>query len=406
MEELNNYSIRGYNLSIWFFRLVLLIFTTIAILLFVLQINETVSIREGEIVSSNPQSDYKAPFEGQLVKIKVREGQQINTGDTLMIMQNVEYITQQAKKKTEIEYLEKRIESINILQDALQKKKSAIDQESQINAQKYQLELNRLTNAVKILDEQYAYQKQRLLSANEKYYGDSILYKKDMLSKSEFNNTKDANLILKENISNLKSEQQKQLSEKNLATNNFLKEQNSFSQRRLELDENEQALLQSKNDLESQLLQAKDALKEIETELNKQNIIAATSGVVNYVFNSKQSSNLISKGDLLISIAPKAFSYYAKTIIPQKDIQYVKAGLDARLKLDAYYHLQHGLIKGKVSYIAERKENEKFYALIQLAKPANFLLKSGYSVQGEIIVARMPLYKFFIKKLFKSFDTK
>src|SRR2546423_7749438 len=111
MEELSNYDIRGYNFTIWFFRIILLIVATVVVLLFTLKINETVSIREGEIVASSPQSDYKAPFEGQLVKMNVKEGERISAGDTLVVIQNIEYLTQYSQKKTEILYLEKRIES-------------------------------------------------------------------------------------------------------------------------------------------------------------------------------------------------------------------------------------------------------------------------------------------------------
>ena len=69
MEPLSNYSIRGYNFTLWFFRIIAVMFIVAASLVFLLRINETVTIKEGEIVSSNPQSDYKAPFEAQIVKI-------------------------------------------------------------------------------------------------------------------------------------------------------------------------------------------------------------------------------------------------------------------------------------------------------------------------------------------------
>jgi hypothetical protein len=54
--------------------------------------------------------------------------------------------------------------------------------------------------------------------------------------------------------------------------------------------------------------------------------------------------------------------------------------------------------------MAERKEKDQFYALIQLAGANHFQLRSGYSFSGEIIIARMSLIKYFIKKLFKKLD--
>ncbi|MBD0365871.1 MAG: hypothetical protein ICV53_07185, partial [Flavisolibacter sp.] len=80
MEALDNYNFKGYNFVIWFFRLLLLIATIIILLVIFLKMNETVYVKEGEIVAVNPQVDYKAPFEAQIVKINVKEGQPVKQG--------------------------------------------------------------------------------------------------------------------------------------------------------------------------------------------------------------------------------------------------------------------------------------------------------------------------------------
>ncbi len=141
-------------------------------------------------------------------------------------------------------------------------------------------------------------------------------------------------------------------------------------------------------------------------ELSKQYLIATTSGTVNFIFNAKQSSNLINKNDLLLSISPDKNNFYAKVVLPENNIQYVKPAMAAHLELDAYYHLEYGIIKGDVAYISARKEDDKFYALIKLNNASHFQLKSGYNISGEIITERMSLVQYFIKKLFKEFDNK
>lgn len=404
MEPLTNYNIKEYNFITWFFRLLLLIVTITIVLVLVLRINETVAVSEGEIVAANPQADYKAPFEGQIGKIYVKEGQAVKKGDTLLTLKNLDIREQEAKTKNEINYLQKKIQSFGVLESVVQKKKDAIDQTSDITAKKYQLEINRLVSDMKGLDEQYNFQKERLSSADEKYTGDSILYKKDMLSKYEYNNTRDANIIMKENLNSMTSQRKRQLAEKNFAYNNFTKEQNTLLLNKVQLEENAQSLQQAKVDFENQLIQAKETLKKIELELGKQSLIAGTEGIVNFLFNTKQSSNLITKGDLLVSIAPQTISYHAKVIVPERDMPYVKTGLNVLLKLDAYQNYTSGPINGKVSYVAERKENEKFYALVDLAETEKFHFKSGYAIHGQIVVERLPLYKYFIKKIFKKFD--
>jgi multidrug resistance efflux pump len=387
---------------IWFFRVILLLIIAIAIFIGVFNINDTVSIKGGEIIASNPQSDYVAPFEAQLVKVNVSEGQKVQLGDTLLILHNKDYLAQQAKIKTEIEYLEKRIQSYVILRDALQKKKVAIAQNKLLMVKEHQLQVKQLGSEIKSLNEQFGYQKARLSSAGERLRADSILYKKDMVSKAEYNQSRDASLILNENIAKAKSLRQQQMAEKDRAVNEYKKEQNNLSLRQIELMENDQSLLQAINDYEGQLAEAKQALEHIENMLLQQYVIANNTGIVNYVFNTTHTSSLIAKGNLLISVAPEYTSYYAKVIIPEKDIQYVRSGLEAKLKLDAYHYLDHGIVNGKVTYLSERKENEKFYALIDLPALNNFKIKSGYSIQGDIVVERMPLYKYIIKRIFKN----
>jgi hemolysin D len=404
MEALSNYSFRAYNFTVWFFRLILLMAATLVTLVFAFQINDSVTIREGEIVATSPQADFKAPFEAQILKINVKEGQPVQAGDTLLVMRNLDFLEQQAKTASEIEYLQKKISSLAVLQQAVQLKKEALNRTGAIRAQKYQLDINRLMNEMKTLDQQFKFLRLRLSSAQEKYIGDSILYKKDMLSRYEYNNTKDARLALKENLNNLKNEGSKQVTEKNLAYNNFASQQNTLLLSKLQLDENTQELKQSINENENQLIQARETLHKIDTELKKQYVIASNAGIVNFLFNTRQASNLIPKGDLLLSVAPKTAAYYAKVIVPEKDMPYVKAGLQARLKLDAYHHLEHGAMIGKVLYIAERKENEKYYALVDLPNTGRYQLKSGYRIKGEIVIQRLPIYKYFIKKLFKRFD--
>jgi hemolysin D len=404
MEKFNSYTIRSYDFAKWFFRIVLLIVITFAALLFFLQINDTIRILQGEIISTNPQSDYKAPYEGQLVKINVKEGQHVSRGDTLLVIQNTEFTSQHTQKSSEIEYLQKSIDIITSQEQDLQRKKTALMEEALLNARKNELEVGRINNSIKSLNDQLSLQRERMASANEKFTADSILFRKDMLSKAEFNTTKDERLSVRSAISAIENEKRKNLNDKSLLVNVYSREQNSFSVRKVEMDEQEQTLQQSKNQLSNQLVQGRASVQQTETDLSKQNVIAENDGIVNYLFNTNKTSNLLAKGDLLVSVAPENLDYYAKAIISQRDIPYVKAGLQARLKLDAYYHFEHGILKGKVSYLAERKENEQFYALIQLPLSKNYDLKPGYTIRGEIVVQKMPLYKYLVKKLFKRFD--
>src|ERR1700712_545691 len=95
-----DYSAKTQKFIAWFFRILVGFLALSLLLLFTVRINDTVSFTQGEIISQSPQLDLKAPFEAQLSKTYVHEGQKTKAGDTLMIIYNEansrEYITQKA----------------------------------------------------------------------------------------------------------------------------------------------------------------------------------------------------------------------------------------------------------------------------------------------------------------------
>ena len=401
-----DYPAKTQQFILWFFRLLLLFVVLITFLLFTVPINDTVAFAQGEIISQSPQLDLKAPFEAQLSKVYVREGQKINTGDTLMVIYNEAnsraYITQKAEK----DYLEKKLLSVQLLLGALSKKKSETGVENSINGSNRNLDAQNIQNSIRALSAQYKLQQQKLNTALERSRADSILYQKDMLSKMEYNAGKDLINDIQQSLNATKNELQKQMNQQDVSANEFTSKQHQLALRNIELEENKENLRQSQIDLENELIKANENLALLSHELSKQYLIAATSGTVNFIFTSRESTNLINKNDLLLSISPDRNDFYAKIVLPENDIQYVKATMPAHLALDAYYHLEYGIIQGNVTYISDRKENDKFYALIKLNNAKNFQLKAGYNVSGEIITNRLVLFEYFIKKLFKEFDNK
>lgn len=401
-----DYSDKTQAFIVWFCRLLFGFVLLVLILLFTVRINDTVSFAQGEIISKSPQFDMKAPFEAQLSKIYVHEGQKVKTGDTLMIIYNdansKAYITQKAEK----DYLEKKLLSMQELLMALNKKKSEVGVENKLNSSDRTTDIENIKNNVQALEMQYSIQQQKLNDALERNKADSILYKKDMLSKLEYNAGKDLTHDIQASLNATKNELQKQKTLQYSTNNTFASKQHQLALTNIELEENHQNLNQLQIDLQDQLIKANENLESLSTELSKQYLIATTNGTVNFIYNARQSSNLINKNDLLLSLSPDRNDFYAKVFLPENNIQYVKAAMSAHLELDAYYHLEYGIMQGNVTYISERKENEKFYALIKLTNANHFQLKSGYNVSGEIITDRLVLFQYFIKKLFKEFDNK
>ena len=67
----------------------------IVILVFTINMNDTVSFKEGQLFSDNPQLKINAPNEVKVLKVQVKEGQEVQKGDTLFVLEN---------KKTKSDY--------------------------------------------------------------------------------------------------------------------------------------------------------------------------------------------------------------------------------------------------------------------------------------------------------------
>ena len=125
-------------------------------------------------------------------------------------------------------------------------------------------------------------------------------------------------------------------------------------------------------------------------------------GYVSWLFNTRQEESFVSKGTALARITPEEEErFYARLQIPEKDIKDIKPGQDAHLKLNAYNHYQFGVVKAKVSFI-NKDTSDYFYVLTELqgSPQEPIRLKDGFKLKGEVIVGRMKLYRFIMKRLF------
>ncbi len=239
-----DYSMKTQKFIVWFFRILFGFLLLGLILLFTVRINYTVSFTQGEIISQNPQLDLKAPFEAQIQKIYVHEGQRINAGDTLMIIYNDAntraYETLEAQK----DYLEKKLLSVQSLAGSLGKKKNEVGVENKLNSSEKNVDVENIHNNLQALNTQYNLQQEKLKDALERNRADSILYKKDMLSKMEYNTGKDATNDILASMNAIKNEMQKQQTQQYASANDFASKQHQLALTNIALEENHQSLSQ------------------------------------------------------------------------------------------------------------------------------------------------------------------
>lgn len=388
-----------------FFRILASFFVLIAVSIFVFRINDSVTFQNGEIMAENPQLDYKAPFEALPEKILVKEGQTVKTGDTLMILRSEQVQKDFHAAQTLMESLKRTNEAIvGLMQDARNKARNFIH-EKELNVKTHASQKEKLHSELQSASAKVNLTKEQLLNvAAIRLRMDSTLYRQQVISKLDITNSYDNYSNYRNTLLQSELTRNQIQSAVNGLDNDHLKTQNAIDLKLIELQERVKELDRQKSESDKELKTTEENLNYLTSLMARQYVIAEADGEVQNLYNVKFKANFINKDELLLSIAPQKGKFFAKVVVPQRDMRYVEKGQEAHLKIDAFNFYDQGILKGRVSYIPERKPKEDFFVVIDLSTTHNFLLKAGYTLRGEIIVERMNIFRFIVKKLFRKIE--
>ncbi len=393
---------RNYILIKVLFGIIMFILLTFITLLFTLSIDKKVSFEEGEIIAKNPTSMMIAPYEAEVISLRVQEGNLVNIGDTLAILKNQSVASNLVLSDKEVLLQQQKVkrlqQQITNLTATIQQK----EKQRQFHSDKHQLNQTNATNNLRSLKQLVYAKKQSLAILKQQVSNSSKLLSKGSISKQEFEQVKQEYLDASSDYNIALQEMKQANSQEALLDNDFS----------TNLNELKLAVLEDKNEREALLIQLREEKIRVQQlkeqgayqakEVAKSFIIADKAGAIAHLYNQKTASNFLTKGAPLLSIIPQdSTGFYAKVLLPQIEVREVDKGQKAHLQLDAFSFMKYGIVKGKVSFINKDEENQ-FYALIDITEGnPTIRLKNGYSVKGDIIVKRIKLYAFAIEKLFK-----
>lgn len=391
--------------SIRFIKIVYLFLLTTTffsiILLFVLKINDSVSFSQGLVYSSNPQVKMNAPNDVKVLKILVREGQSIQKGDTLFVLENIKTKIDFEVANMDVSAMKNKISSTNKLILSALEQKSAMQQLINIQSNIYATDKKKTQQEIANLNNRIELSSKQSNIIAERYKTDSLLYAKGAISKLELTEQNSKKIDDKKQQSDVNASYQNKHFDYDNLSNNFQKTKNDLRLNIIAIENQIISYQREISGLKAEIENKKYNLSYIQDELGKLNVIAPYSGTISNIFNSKQTQTTVNKGEMLTIIAPKEETFYAKIILSEKDLIYVKKGLDVNLKLDAYNFYQFGAIKGKISYVSPSNIDNSFYCLVNLTGyNKHILLKSGYSLKGEVIIEKMRLFNYILKKMF------
>jgi multidrug resistance efflux pump len=405
MENFSYYNTSSINF-IKILNRFLVVFVGIAlVLVVVLSLNDTVKFKDGHIYSDTPQFKINSPDEVRVIKVAVKEGQEVRKGDTLFVLENKKTASDFNVLTTDVASMQQKIEIIRKLIANTQQRKQALNQLLQIQSTIYNTDRKKTEQDLRLLSNKINLAAQQNSIWSDKYKTDSLLYAKGAISKYELTDTKNRSLDDKKTQVDMKSISSiKNYDYENL-TNNFNRTKNDLKRNIIEVDNTIEGYKRDIEELQAKIKDGTHTLTYVQDELHKLVVVSPFDGTVSNLYNAQQNIEIIPKGELLTIIAPKKEQFYAKVVLDEVDLAYVKKGQEINLKLDAFNYYRYGAIKGKITYVSPSDVNKTFYCLATIYKyNPNIVLKAGFSLKGEVIIERMRLYDYIFKKLFNKMD--
>ncbi|NJO77176.1 MAG: HlyD family efflux transporter periplasmic adaptor subunit [Cyanobacteria bacterium RM1_2_2] len=117
------------------------------------------------------------------------------------------------------------------------------------------------------------------------------------------------------------------------------------------LERERELLRQNRAELQAQLLETQQALRQVEANLQKTAIRSATAGTI-LRLNLRNPNQVVQSGEVLAEIAPQTSNLVIKARVATQDIDRVEAGQQAQIRVEACPYPDYGILAGEVIAIA------------------------------------------------------
>lgn len=338
-------------------------------------INVDVSVQaRGYFQSDIEKQEVYTPIQGKIIYTSVRNGETIEKGDTLLVIdtetmhaRHVSVVQRIAENDSSIMDLEKLTNLLSTDIKIFKKK---------LITQRYRAEYENLRN-------QQSIQIQRYQKKKTEHERNELLYRQQIIPKSEYENSL---FLLNSEKDNL---------------NQVLLSQRSLWQNDLTLRRNESVILQAD-------------LQQCSEELANRIVLAPTGGEV-IQSSDIQPGSIVSAGQKIAEISP-AGELVATCFVKPSDIGFIHEKQKVKIQVDAYNFNEWGMLQGEiidisddmiidngsVSYFRVKCKPEKTFLSLKNGYKAD--IKKGMSLSTRIVVIRRSLFHLLFDKADKWFN--
>ncbi len=356
---------------------------------------------------------------GVISKILVKEGEQVKKGQVLMEIDPSVTETNLEAKQNRLKVLELELARLNaLIEDTLfiPSKVENMDREIRTQQNIYETLKSSHEQEQGVLNDQLEQTEEQLLSAEvdrgrlQQLYENSLIRQRrmeqvlDIVARKEYEKLVDETLNLKEQLS-MKTHEVQQLDSK---------KRELQKQRKLSTQKYKNTLLEQLTKKSKELQALKVEIEAIEFKSAKQRLRSPVDGYVGKLM-VHTVGGVVTPAEKLISIVPKSVPLMVKAKVLNKDVGFIKKGMESAVKVDTFNFQKYGLIDGKVKHISDDAvEDEKLGPVYEVyidpeqtsleVDGETLPLHSGMSVTAELKVGKRRIIEFFIYPLVKYMD--
>jgi HlyD family secretion protein len=387
---------------------------------------EEVGTAQGKLEPKGKTIRLDAPVAGTVSAIRTQEGQTIQQGQPLMELQSdiVNADLQQAQAK--LDGLLNRKTQLIAIKTQLRSGLAAAQQQIRAQAVSQQATIDKAQKQQNSLEDALSLAQELLVKDKSKVANLSNLSAQGAIPRSQ---VEDAERIMIQNnqqlqrtrtdIEQAQAEVQKQRSDyQRLLHEGEL----SLMDKAKQIEEIEAQVI----DAQAEAAQTQKLIKSLQYQRQQRILYAPASGTL-FQLLVQHPGAVVQPGQTIAQIAPKTARLVLRARMDNRQTGFIKVGLPVKLKLDAYPFQDHGILPGRISWIAPTSTqadkanpspspsadslNNSFEIEVELnqtylkAQEKTIALKAGQTATAEVIIRRRRVLDLFLDPFRKLKDS-
>jgi hemolysin D len=359
---------------------------------------DDVAVARGKLIPQTETKKIQHDDAGKVIQVMIKEGDWVKKGQVIL-----ELDTEQAQKEvdrlrtiltasqTELRQTQGMLDRIG-LQTQTQTKIAGTEVDSQaVSITQNQLAIEHQQRLLAQLRETEIDRQDRLA----RFEG---LEKDGALSKEQILSARDALRETQRTMLESQGSIDRNVSEIDRLKAGLTQKQAEVDQTTLNGQAQEQQLQIRLTELQAKINETTILITKAQLDLKRRYIHASETGEV-LTLNVRQTGQVIQAGEVIAEIAPAGKPLILSTILPAKDIGFIKEGMDVKIKMEAFAYQDYGIVRGHVQSIAKDSKaieqvGQSYRVDVAIdqqsikAKGEQIKFKPGQAGQAEIITRK------------------